>query len=74
MIYNLYLSHRVQRTLIERLDFNLDNAGGKSKDFLDSKELTIGYIFGFFAHFFLYQYNDTTVRGQNEHELFCFDR
>ena len=40
MICKLYLSHRVQRTLIERLDFNFDDACGKSKDFLDSKELT----------------------------------
>ena len=70
MIYNLYLSHRVQRTLIERLDFNLDDACGKSKDFLDSKELTIGYIIGFFAHFYLYRHSDTTVRDKTNTNYF----
>ena len=67
---HVYLSHRVQRTLIERHDFNFDDAGGKIKDFLDLKEFTIGYIIGFFAHLYLYRYNDTTVRDKSNKSYF----
>ena len=70
MVYNIYLSHWVQRTLIERFVFNLDDTWGKSKDFLDSKELIIGYIIGYFAHFYLYRYNDTTVRDKTNTNYF----